>query len=116
MAEKQRRCEEEEAARQAIAAAKKAEEEEKIKEKEARERKERDLQEIRWSSLNATTVAEKQRTCLHSEFWPKEQQKRKFKCGICGKKAGMMAYKCPHCSTRSCQQCRSKLGPKRTTS
>lgn len=71
------------------------------------------MQEKRWASLNATTDAEKQQTCLHSEFWPREQQQRKFKCGACGMKGGMVAFKCPHCSLLSCQQCLSKMSPKR---
>lgn len=114
--EKQRQEAEAEARCQAKVNAQKVEEEAKQKSKETKEnaeKAEKSLQEKRWSSLNATTEAEKQRTCLHSGFWPKEQQKRKFKCGSCGKKGGMMAYKCPHCSLLSCQLCLNKFNFKR---
>ena len=99
---------------EAKARAKKAEEEKKHLSKEQREKAERILQEKAWASLNATTPAEKQSTCLHSEFWPKEQQRKKFKCGSCGQKRGPTGYKCPHCALLSCQGCLSKLNEKRT--
>jgi rubrerythrin len=112
--EKQRKEEEAEERRQARANAKMYEEEEKRQSKEMRAQQEKLLQEERWSDMNATTEAEKRRTCLHSAFWPKEQQKRKLKCQSCGKKGGMIAFKCPHCSLLACQLCLNKLA-KRTT-
>jgi hypothetical protein len=99
---------------EAKARAKKTEEEQKHMSKEQREKAERILQEKKWASLNATTPAEKQSTCLHSEFWPKEQQKKKFKCGACRQKRGPTGYKCPHCALLSCQGCLSALNEKRT--
>ncbi|TVY87842.1 Chaperone protein DnaJ [Lachnellula willkommii] len=99
---------------EAKAQAKKAEEEKKHMSKEQREKAERVVQEKTWASLNATTPAEKQSSCLHSEFWPKEQQKKKFKCGACGQKRGPTGYKCPHCALISCQGCLSKLNERHT--
>ncbi|TVY38855.1 Chaperone protein DnaJ [Lachnellula occidentalis] len=94
--------------------AKKVEEEKKHMSQEQREKAERVLQEKAWASLNATTPAEKQSSCLHSDFWPKEQQKKKFKCGACGQKRGPTGYKCPHCALLSCQGCLSTLKEKHT--
>lgn len=81
-AQKQRREEETEARRLDKANTKKAAEQEKLKAKMVREGEERKKQEQRWAGLNATTDAEKQQTCLHSEFWPRQQQPRKFKVGV----------------------------------
>ncbi|TVY29870.1 DnAJ-like protein [Lachnellula hyalina] len=97
---------------EAKAQAKKAEEEKKHMSQEQREKTERVLQEKTWTSLNATTPAEKQSSCLHSKFWPKEQQKKKFKCAACGQKRGPTGYKCPHCAFLSCQGCLSKMNEK----
>jgi len=69
-------------------------------------------QEKRWTVLGAKTTAEKQATCLHLEFWPKEQQTKKFKCGCCKQKRGPMAFKCPLCVMLSCQGCISKMTKK----
>lgn len=99
---------------EAKAKAKKAEEEKKHLSKEQREKAERLLQEKTWAELNATTLAKKQSSCLHSEFWAREQQTKKFKCGCCGQKRGPTGYKCPHCSLLSCQGCLATLNKKRT--
>lgn len=106
--QKQREEAEAETRRQVEAAAQRADEEQKRKLNEVIEQ-ERIMQEQRWARLNATTDAEKQHTCLHVHFWPKEQQKRKFKCDSCGKKGGMIAFRCPHCSLLCCQLCLSKM-------
>jgi len=98
---------------EAKAQAKRAEEEKKHVSKEQREKAERVLQEKIWANLNAKTSAEKRSACLHSEFWPKELQKKKFKCGACGQKRGPTGYKCPHCALLSCQGCLSTLNEKR---
>jgi hypothetical protein len=102
LAVKRRREEEYEAMRQAEDNAKNAAEEEKRKAKQNRKKQERILKEKRWSLLNVTTGAEKQRACLYTEFWPKAQKKRNFKCVACEKKGGMIAFKCPHCSLLTC--------------
>lgn len=100
-AEKQRREAEAEAEaekrRQAKVKAKKATEQEKLKAKKIREDRERKKQEQLWTSLNATTGAAKQRTCLHSEFWPREQQQRKFKVGV------LLAHTCTRLSVSIAQ-------------
>lgn len=111
--EKQVREEETETIRQARANAKVRLELEKQQAKEMRTQLERSLQEKRWSDMNATTEEEKRQACLHSEFWPKEQQKRKFRCQSCGKKGGMTAYKCPYCSLLACQVCLGKLAKRK---
>jgi hypothetical protein len=77
--------------------AKKATEQEKLKAKKIREDRERKKQEQLWTSLNATTGAAKQRTCLHSEFWPREQQQRKFKVGV------LLAHTCTRLSVSIAQ-------------
>ncbi|KAF4626166.1 hypothetical protein G7Y89_g11995 [Cudoniella acicularis] len=102
-AEKRAREEEAERKRQVKKAAKQAEEEQKLQSREAKEKEERRLQEQLWADLGVTTHAEKQSTCLHAEFWSKEQQRKKFKCGECGQKRGMIAFKCHLCSLMICQ-------------
>lgn len=81
-------------------------EERKIKElKEKKAREERERQEKLWLDAGITSIDEKQLTCLHASFWPKQQQKKKFKCMECGQKRGMTAYTCPHCALMVCQLC-----------
>lgn len=121
----QEKAEEEQRAKFRAEKAKKAEEEMKLR-KEREEKKKRDEelkeqvekqqdllekeeQEKRWKKMGATSYAEKQEWCLHSRFWPKLQQKRKFKCTSCWQKRGMTAFKCPHCSLLVCQQCNTHL-------
>jgi hypothetical protein len=104
------RLEEEQLARDK---AKKAEEGAKKLAFENREKHERVTQEKRWEELYATTEAEKQSSCLHSEFWRKFQQKKKFKCGTCRQKRGMTSYKCPHCLLLACQVCLNTFAEKR---
>jgi len=109
VAEVEARRAEKEAMVEANRRAKQREEELKQKEKESKEQEERKLQEKIWEAENATTTSEKQATCLHSHHLAKEQQKKKFRCGDCGQKRGMIGYRCPHCSILACQVCLSKL-------
>jgi hypothetical protein len=99
--------------REALEKARKALEEEKRAAKLKLEKLAMDEAEKRWEALGAKTTAEKQSTCLHLEFWPKEQQKRKFKCGCCNQKRGPTGYKCPLCAVLSCQGCIPKMTKKR---
>jgi hypothetical protein len=85
--------------------AKKLAEELKAKAKEKREVDEKTNQERIWKEAGAMTNDEKQKTCLHSEFWPRIQQKGKFKCVNCLQKRGPTAFKCPHCDLVACQSC-----------
>jgi hypothetical protein len=102
-----------ESERQAKEKAKEMEKERKQKAKEKKE-KERRLQEELWAAQNATTEAEKRAICLHTDFWPKEQHKRKVKCDKCGHRRGMTGYKCPHCALVACQLCLNNFNAKRT--
>ncbi|KAH6664848.1 hypothetical protein B0J14DRAFT_237988 [Halenospora varia] len=112
-AEKLARETEAEARRQAKAASKKAEEESKVKKRKLREAADRAYHEAEWTRLGATTQAEKQLSCSHAEFWTKEQQKKKFKCGECRQKRGMVAFKCPLCALSACQLCRDTFAKRR---
>jgi chromosome segregation ATPase len=95
--------------REALEKARKALEEEKRAAKLKLEKLAMEQAELRWEALGAKTTAEKQATCIHPDFWPKEQQKRKFKCGGCNQKRGPTGYKCPLCALLSCQVCLSYL-------
>jgi len=90
-------------------AAKKLEEDIKTQAKQKREIDEKINQERIWKEAGATTHAEKQKTCLHSEFWPRSQQKRKYKCSSCGQKRGPTAFRCPHCQLQVCTGCNVQL-------
>lgn len=68
-------------------------------------RKEKEDQDQIWAEAGATTAAEKRKSCLHAEFWPRQQMKAKFPCMACGQKRGPEGYKCPYCSTLQCQSC-----------
>ncbi|KAH8197243.1 hypothetical protein TruAng_008601 [Truncatella angustata] len=92
---------------------KKAEEEALKKAEEAWKAEERRKQEERWKEAGAVTRDEKLKMCLHSDFCVKVPQKKKFKCGLCAKKGGMMAFECPYCSSFLCQQCLTKYQRKR---
>ena len=81
----------------------------KRSEKETKEREAKERQEARWLKACVKSEAEKQKTCHHDAFWEKLQLRRKFKCGECGKKRGMLCFKCPHCELLACQLCHGTL-------
>jgi flagellar biosynthesis GTPase FlhF len=99
------RREAEEERAKARAAARKAEELLQRQLKEKKEKEERAVQKKLWEDLGVTSVTDKQASCLHTAFWPKEQQKKKFRCTSCSQKRGMTGYRCPHCSLLACQVC-----------
>jgi predicted alpha/beta superfamily hydrolase len=99
------RREAEEERKKARIAARKAEELREQQLREEEEKKERAIQVKLWEELGHTTVVDKQSSCLHTTFWPKEQQKKKFRCTSCNQKRGMTGYRCPHCSLLACQVC-----------
>lgn len=70
-------------------------------------------QEKRWREMGAISKDERLSTCLHSELCDKVQHTKKFKCGACGVKRGMIAFECPHCSAFLCQLCVTKFSEKR---
>lgn len=112
--EERRKKEEAEAARKkAKEQAKQAEEDAIQKEKDGRKDAEKASQEERWKKAGAVTKDEKLKTCLHSDFCTKVPQRKKFKCGTCGKKGGMTAFECPFCSSFLCQQCVTKFSERR---
>ncbi len=92
---------------------KKQEEALRVENQKKRSQGEKDRQEQVWQNKNAVTAAEKRASCLHSEFWPRQQMKSKFKCTGCMKKRGPTAFKCPYCSTLQCQTCLSGFNVKR---
>ncbi|KAI0384077.1 hypothetical protein F5Y04DRAFT_293456 [Hypomontagnella monticulosa] len=94
--------------------AKKAEEELRAEQKEQSRIAEKQKQEARWEALKAHTKAKKLKTCLHSSFCTKVQQKQKFKCPVCDAKRGTIAFLCPHCDLSICQKCVADYGKKRT--
>jgi hypothetical protein len=106
-----REVEEEKA--KARAAARKAEELLQQQLREKKEKEERAVQDKLWGSLGVTSVADKQASCLHTAFWPKEQQKKKFRCTLCNQKRGITGYRCPHCSLLACQVCLNGFNKKR---
>ncbi|KAI0103429.1 DnaJ-domain-containing protein [Daldinia grandis] len=93
---------------------KKSQEEMKTKQKEDERTTEKSDQEMRWKKLNAVTKDEKVETCLHSGFCSKIQQSKKFKCGACHVKRGIIAFECPYCLLHICQQCVSDFAKKRS--
>jgi curved DNA-binding protein CbpA len=107
------RREAEEERAKARAAARKAEELLQQQLREKKEKEERVVQEKLWEGLGVTSVADKQASCLHTSFWPKEQQKKKFRCTSCNQKRGMTGYRCPHCSILACQVCLNGFNKKR---
>ncbi|ETS76786.1 hypothetical protein PFICI_12173 [Pestalotiopsis fici W106-1] len=112
--EERRKKEEAEAARKkAKEQAKQAEENAIQKEKDTRKDAEKSKQDERWQKAGAVTKDEKLKTCLHSDFCNKVPQRKKFKCGTCGKKGGMTAFECPFCSSFLCQQCVTKFSERR---
>lgn len=115
LAEERRKREEAEVQkREEREAAKKAEEEAIERDKLARKDSERLKQENLWEEAGAVTKDEKLATCLHSDNCTKVPQRKKFKCGTCGKKGGMTAFECPFCSSFLCQQCVVKFSERRT--
>jgi curved DNA-binding protein CbpA len=99
----------------ARAAARKAEELLQQQLKEEKEKEDRAVQEKLWECLGVTSFADKQASCLHTAFWPKEQQRKKFRCTSCSQKRGMTGYRCPHCSLLACQVCLNGFNKKRVT-
>ncbi|OTB19498.1 hypothetical protein K445DRAFT_373213 [Daldinia sp. EC12] len=93
---------------------KRSKEEMRVKQKEAERIAEKSNQEIRWEKLKAVTNDEKLKACLHSAFCSKTQQPKKFKCGACQLKRGIIAFECPHCSLHICQQCVFEFAKKRS--
>lgn len=65
-------------------------------------------QELDWEEAGAVTEAAKKSICRHTDFWPKEVQKKKTKCELCHQKRGLVAFKCPFCSKLVCQVCVAK--------
>ncbi|KAF3057227.1 hypothetical protein GL218_06123 [Daldinia childiae] len=104
----------EEARKKAREDEKKSQEEMKAKQKEDERSAEKSSQEMRWKELNAITKDEKVEACLHSGFCSKIQQSKKFKCGACNVKRGIIAFECPYCLSHICQQCVSDFAKKRS--
>ncbi|XXH05694.1 hypothetical protein Hte_012129 [Hypoxylon texense] len=112
-AERQQRLDKEAAHKKAKEDAKKQEEEAKAKARDELRTAEKLKQGERWKLLNAETKDEKVKTCLHSEFCTKSQQRQKVKCGACHAKRGITAFQCPHCELLLCQQCVVAFSKKR---
>lgn len=70
-------------------------------------------QEQRWKDMNAVTKEKRLRTCLHSDYCAKVEQKRKVKCAACPAKRGLIAFECPHCSVFLCQLCVGNFSTRR---
>ncbi|KAF8851693.1 DnaJ-domain-containing protein [Acephala macrosclerotiorum] len=111
--EYQERWDREHAKEEAAKAAKKKAEEDAQKKLDDMVMKERMRQEKIWEVRGVTTEAEKQKSCEHTEFWPKKQQKKKFKCTGCNQKRGMTGFRCPHCNILACQVCLNGFNKKR---
>lgn len=74
-------------------------------------------QEKIWEEFGATTTSLKQKSCDHTDVWPKEQSKKKgekIKCESCAKRRGTIGFKCPHCDMVACQVCLNKFAINRT--
>ncbi|KAE8443161.1 hypothetical protein EG329_002330 [Mollisiaceae sp. DMI_Dod_QoI] len=111
--EYQERWNTEHARREASEAVKRKTQEEDQERKESKWRDERVLQEKVWEAQGENTREQKQKSCLHTDFWPKEQLKKKVKCDACTKKRVLTGFKCPHCDLLVCQVCLDKLNKKR---
>jgi hypothetical protein len=83
--------------------------------KEQKETKDMEEQAAIWKKNKAVTIVEKQQHCIHTDFWPKEPQKKKTKCGSCQQRRGMVLYRCPHCTILVCQLCLQKLAEDRVS-
>ncbi|KAI1759277.1 DnaJ-domain-containing protein [Hypoxylon sp. FL1150] len=103
--EREERLKEEAAKKQKKEEAKKEAEAAKIRVRDESRRAEQLKQETRWEVSGAKTEEDKLEACLHSEYCVKISQQKKFKCGACGVKRGITAFKCPYCSLLLCQQC-----------
>ncbi|KAF1968950.1 hypothetical protein BU23DRAFT_653894 [Bimuria novae-zelandiae CBS 107.79] len=94
-------------------AKRRAEQEQKQKEeqqaKEHEQAAEQRKQEERWHALRAGTKDEKLRTYLHSAFYAKIKQQKKFKCSECQKNGGIIAFECPYCCSFLCAQCLTRF-------
>lgn len=111
--EYQERWDREHAQKEAAAAAKKKAEDDAQEKLDNMIKSERMRQEKIWEVRGVKTEVEKQRCCDHTEFWPKEQQKKKFKCTSCNQKRGMTGFRCPHCNLLACQVCLNGFNKKR---
>lgn len=101
-----------EKAKQMKKAAKEAREAAKAIEKEAVEKRleaDGEKQKALWSQENATTIEQKQTTCLHAIHWTKMKQNQKQKCEACLHKRGIFSFKCPYCEILVCQLCQTQL-------
>lgn len=116
-AQQERERREREAAKKRAAklAAKQAQQAEAEKMLEVTFEQEAQKQQIRWQLAGAVTKEAKLSNCLHSGFCDKIKQKRKFKCGACGAKRGMIAFECPHCAGHLCQLCVQNFADKRAS-
>lgn len=86
-----------------------AEEKAKVVAKEKREAEERAAQFKIWEEKSATTDEEQQSLCIHSDVWCKNTLRKKFKCGTCGKKRGVVSFQCSYCNLLACQVCLNKF-------
>lgn len=111
--ERERRESEAARKRDAKLAAKQAQQAENEKTWKATFKQETQKQQVRWQRAGALSKEAKLLTCLHSEFCAKVKQPKKFKCGACSARRGMIAFECPHCACHLCQLCVSKFTEKR---
>lgn len=102
-------CEADDRDREAREARKTAEDEERDKKTKQSSVYLKHEQERRFAQANATTVADKQKICLHTVLWPKVFDTWKVKCLACGCETGVVRYECDHCKLLICQQCREKF-------
>lgn len=99
--------------REAEEASQRAAEQSKALERRRLQDEEQKKQEKRWREMGSISEDERLSTCLHSELCDKVQHTKKFKCGACGVKRGMIAFECPHCSAFLCQLCVTNFSEKR---
>lgn len=99
--------------REAEQARKREAERSKVLEKRRLQDEELMKQEKRWREMGAISKEERLSTCLHSEMCDKVQHTKKYKCGACGVKRGMIAFECPHCSASLCQLCVTNFSERR---
>ncbi|KAI0118172.1 hypothetical protein GGR51DRAFT_554665 [Nemania sp. FL0031] len=112
-AEQEKRRAEEQAREEERLAAEEAKKAEIEKARQSALKQEADKQQVRWEGAGVTTEEAKRSTCLHSSLCAKTQHRKKVKCEACGVKRGMIAFKCPHCSSNICQLCLSNSAKKR---
>ncbi|KAI1089886.1 DnaJ-domain-containing protein [Rostrohypoxylon terebratum] len=113
LAEYRQRADEKEEQKQKREATKKAKAEQEEKDRNHDRDTEKSKQESRWEKLDSVTKEQRLATCLHSAFCEKNHQRQKFKCDACKVKRGIIAFKCPYCSSLLCQQCVVSFAKKR---